>query len=261
MDKLKSISSPFSYTFAGLNIKSNIKIEQLSISGYADDEVNFCFKKETSHEKYYYTDWLISSQPNGLPTYIRKDGSVVTVIENEDSVSDKALEIRRVLPYVSYLKDKPLLHASSVLIDGRVVGFIGESGVGKSSLAKELGNSAYKLISDDLLPMRVIDETIIVPNLDNNKVCMYPVDTLFFLTRKKELDDVLVKSVSMTQSLNLLLFNAFGDLAYNKLWSIQFNFFLNLVKLTNCFLLEIPDDKARLRQSAADIVMKLKDFK
>jgi len=196
-----------------------------------------------------------------LPMYISSEGTEVIVIEDSKRNIDRALQVRRAVPYASYLQNKTIIHASSVLYEWGVLGFVGESGSGKSTFAKELEINGCKLISDDLLPIRIVDETVVVPYLDCDKLSMYPIDALFFLTRKKELETVVLRAISKSQGLKLLLVNAFGDLAHDKLWSYQFDFFLNLVKLTNCSLLEVPDDKSRLKQSAADILKKFDDLK
>lgn len=59
-----------------------------------------------------------------------------------------------ILPHLAQLQGRPALHASAVAIDGRVVGFVGNSGMGKSTLATSfVGRSP--LVTDDSLLLDV----------------------------------------------------------------------------------------------------------
>lgn len=229
--------------------------------GYSDGEVKVVFKTGFDIENSVAGKWVVAMHPDELPIYISSEGTKVIIVEGSKTNIDRALQVRRAIPYASYLQNKTIVHASSVLCGGGVLGFVGESGAGKSTLARELDTQGFRLISDDLLPIRVVDETVVFPYLDCDKPSMYPIHALFFLTRKKELENVVLKSISKSQGLKLLFVNAFGDLKNDKLWSYQFYFFSNLVRSTKCFLLEIPDDKARLKQAAADILKKFDDLK
>ena len=58
------------------------------------------------------------------------------------------------LPLWLETKGVPMLHASAVMIDGRVVAFLGRSGVGKSTLCAELAHSGCEFVTDDSLALR-----------------------------------------------------------------------------------------------------------
>ncbi len=45
------------------------------------------------------------------------------------------------------------LHASAVMLQGRLVAFLGESGQGKSTLAGYLASTGWELVADDILPV------------------------------------------------------------------------------------------------------------
>jgi hypothetical protein len=47
------------------------------------------------------------------------------------------------------------LHASSVVVDGRIVAFIGDRGQGKSTIAAWLGREGLPLCGDDVLPVHI----------------------------------------------------------------------------------------------------------
>jgi hypothetical protein len=46
------------------------------------------------------------------------------------------------------------LHATAVVVDGQAIGFLGDSGYGKSSLAAAFVAAGYRLLTDDLLVLR-----------------------------------------------------------------------------------------------------------
>ncbi len=58
------------------------------------------------------------------------------------------------LPLWLETKGVPMLHASAVTINGRVVAFLGRSGVGKSTLCAELAHSGCEFVADDSLALR-----------------------------------------------------------------------------------------------------------
>ena len=62
-------------------------------------------------------------------------------------------QVRQVAPIVSSVMGGLVLHASSLLVEGSVVAFVGASGVGKSSTAWEGVRAGHELVSDDLLPI------------------------------------------------------------------------------------------------------------
>ncbi|MGS2779012.1 aldolase [Robertmurraya sp. GLU-23] len=49
------------------------------------------------------------------------------------------------------------LHGSLIEINGKAYAFVGNSGVGKSTLASSFINSGYKMVSDDLIAVTMID--------------------------------------------------------------------------------------------------------
>lgn len=50
------------------------------------------------------------------------------------------------------------LHGSAIAINGKAYGFIGDSGVGKSTLALALLNRGYRLLTDDLIAVSLYDD-------------------------------------------------------------------------------------------------------
>ena len=62
-----------------------------------------------------------------------------------------------VLGTISYQRGVLPLHSNTIVIDGKAVAMSGRSGAGKSTLAAILLKRGHRLISDDVLPLRIVD--------------------------------------------------------------------------------------------------------
>ena len=67
------------------------------------------------------------------------------------------LVLAQVLPLSAALQGLEVLHASAVAVDGRVLAFIGGSGVGKTSTALHALRRGGKLVTDDVLAVELRD--------------------------------------------------------------------------------------------------------
>ena len=137
----------------------------------------------------------------------------------------------------------------------------GVSGSGKSTLARQLNTQGFGCVSDDLLPLRIVDNQVVVPYLEEDGLRFFPLIGIYFLGRKKELDGIFIKPISKSEFLNLLLLNGFGDLAHNSLWKYQFEFFLKIIEKTASFLLDLSDDIEKLERSVLDLSKTFNDLK
>lgn len=88
---------------------------------------------------------------------VDRRGTSVRVFPRTDPDSDDFIFVltRGVLPRVIQLRGSVCLHASGVLVGGRVIGFVGISGSGKSTLAAAMVDRGFPLVSDDVLPLRL----------------------------------------------------------------------------------------------------------
>jgi len=77
----------------------------------------------------------------------------------EESLSQ--LFVDRVLPNVVSRGASPVLHASSIALDGRAVLFLGDPGQGKSTLASALAPPA-EWLGDDAAALRLVDDGVLV---------------------------------------------------------------------------------------------------
>lgn len=64
------------------------------------------------------------------------------------------------------------LHGSAIAIDGKVYAIVGDSGAGKSTLASAFLNRDYQLLSDDVIPITVNEESIpiVIPAYPQQKL-------------------------------------------------------------------------------------------
>lgn len=114
------------------------------------------------------------------------------------------LVLNHVIPLVLNLKGIETIHASSILTQNGVVGFVGESGFGKSTIAAWLINYGQTLLSDDALPILLEPEGIctisgppeinlryhLLSNLKvfNSVICKFPHKACFALNKKQHVE-------------------------------------------------------------------------
>jgi hypothetical protein len=84
---------------------------------------------------------------------VAADGGRVICHPLPDAPDDEiwAFFLGPVLAHCCHLRGMQVLHASAVVLDGRAVGFMGEAGVGKSSLAAAFLTAGFPLLTDDVL--------------------------------------------------------------------------------------------------------------
>jgi len=71
------------------------------------------------------------------------------------------------------------LHAAAIAVDGRAIGFVGDAGAGKSTVASAFVKRGYELLTDDLLVIRVKGEAIVAsPGLPRLKLFADSAETL-----------------------------------------------------------------------------------
>ncbi|MBB3108555.1 hypothetical protein FHS18_000583 [Paenibacillus phyllosphaerae] len=73
------------------------------------------------------------------------------------------------------------LHGSAIEIDGKAYLIVGESGAGKSTLAAALISRGYRILSDDVIPVTINEETqevLITPSYPQQKLWQESLDRL-----------------------------------------------------------------------------------
>src|SRR5436190_998507 len=83
---------------------------------------------------------------------VSEDGALVLCAPPDDEPwSWQRFLVGRVLPWAAVLRGREVFHAAAVTIDGRAVALVGQSGVGKSSLAAHLVLEGAGFLTDDVL--------------------------------------------------------------------------------------------------------------
>jgi hypothetical protein len=87
---------------------------------------------------------------------VPSDGSFVRAFLNREAAAwavDFVL-CRGVIPRLLHLRGTTCLHAGAVAVGGCAVAFCGPSGSGKSSLTAAMATRGYRVLTDDVLPLR-----------------------------------------------------------------------------------------------------------
>lgn len=106
-------------------------------------------------------DYVLFQVPH-VATYLIKNGNEIYVSPMTGSADDQVrlfilgtcmgviLMQRRILP----------LHGSAIVIDGKAFAIVGDSGMGKSTLASAFLKRGYRLLSDDVIPITLTQNHI-----------------------------------------------------------------------------------------------------
>jgi energy-coupling factor transporter ATP-binding protein EcfA2 len=161
-----------------LTIASEIPLLELPAStGTPDVEV---FLGRVDAERPSEGNWSIVAAPDDVRGWIpdgggfRVRGGREIVIDPAPDADDRALRLGIVGPLLGVIltqRGKFVLHASSVVIDGRAVAFTGPSGRGKSTLATALARAGHPLVADDITVIDTTgDEPVVLPGFPRVKL-------------------------------------------------------------------------------------------
>jgi hypothetical protein len=172
------------YKAFGLKILSEIPLPELINSYEEDKQVDIFIKISTFsdnwsrlvHEKgnfVVYEDMVMFMVPK-VALFSIQDGSNIIVSPLGEADLDKIrLYILGTCIGVILLQRKVLpLHGSAVNINGKAYGFIGNSGVGKSTLASAFISKGFQLLSDDVIAVDISKENIpfVMPSYPQQKL-------------------------------------------------------------------------------------------
>jgi len=116
-------------------------------------------------------DFLVSVECREIVCYPQPEIPVETL---------RHLFLDQVLPRLLAGRDQIVLHAGGVVIGGEAVGFLGESGRGKSTLCVSLANLGNPLITDDSLLLRRLEGRIVcIPSYPGVRLWPESVSALF----------------------------------------------------------------------------------
>lgn len=124
--------------------------------------------------------WRIVAAPNDVRGWIPDGGGFHVqdgrriVVDPMPGADERALRLGIVGPLLGVIltqRGRFVLHASSVVVDGRAVAFAGPSGRGKSTLATALARAGHPLVADDIT---VVDtaggEPVVLPGFARVKL-------------------------------------------------------------------------------------------
>lgn len=181
----------YNYSIYDLNLSSNIKIPCLIVnhkkhlpkytlvemgefpkflSSLIDERLDdTCIYSNTAslnlsvytldNEKYYYFKYT-----KGIEFICTHDGLNLWITWKEPySLEDATSYLLGVaLGFILRLQNIVCLHASAVMNnDGHAIAFSGDSGTGKSIIATALMSKGFKLITEDIMPLKKIDNTFL----------------------------------------------------------------------------------------------------
>ena len=108
----------------------------------------------------------------------------------EPGVSDSEIAIFLISSGFGILlhqRDRIVLHASAVRVDGRAILFCGPSGAGKSTLAAALVDRGYDLVTDDFCSVEIANSTSPIVHSDGRQLKLWKdaVDELSLSSRRR----------------------------------------------------------------------------
>lgn len=118
-------------------------------------------------------DAFLFTTPRGTRFHYAR-GKGIAIAQGDDGSTEETDLFYNGTVYgaVAWLNGLVPLHASSVVMGGRIVAFTGDSGEGKSTLAAALGRYGFAHRSDDVLLLQFVDDGILAwPDRNRIKLC------------------------------------------------------------------------------------------
>ena len=239
---------------AGLRVETNRPVPEQRDGGSADGSVQVIFRKEGT-ARVHGDGWRRLDQKGFATAWFREDGKHVDLEDPAGRDSDYGAELRRVVPFASALQGKIVLHGSAIRYGDSVVAFIGASGVGKSTLADALRDLGLAGVSDDLIPIRLREDAVVVPHQseDGDGVDL-ALRAICFLERVASAPEPVVTKLSKQDALARSCLNSFGELRSPKSWRVQFETLGKVTDRVPAAVLKMPDDLPALSRHAESIV-------
>jgi hypothetical protein len=161
-----------------LTIASEIPLLELPVStGTPDVEVSI---GRIEVERPADGNWSVIAAPDDVRGWIPDGGAFHVrggreiLIDPMPGFDDRALRLGIVGPLLGVIltqRGQFVLHASSVVIDGRAVAFTGPSGRGKSTLTAALARAGHALVADDITVIDTAnDAPVVLPGFPRVKL-------------------------------------------------------------------------------------------
>lgn len=204
-------------------------------------------------------DWFKLMDQEAALAWIRADGKLALVAEDEALVQGFDVLVRRVVPFAAALQDWVLLHASAVLAGDGVHAFIGASGVGKSTLAELLGKQGLTVLAEDLLHCLPTDSGIVIPSSQERSAGESgpSLQAVYFIERHPMLTAIRLEEMQEEECFKRLLQHGFGELAVPKIWAAQFELYSIIAEQCRAYSLKVPDSLGRLEIEAQGLARRI----
>jgi hypothetical protein len=211
------------YIVGGLRFTTEQALPELSEDGFSDLDIDVTFTNMP------LTANLLCG-PDGVSGSFDAEAETLLLQDQGDGATNAWL-LRQMAPIVSSVSQRLVLHASAVVLAQGVVAFVGESGVGKSTLAEAFARPA----ADDLVPVRFKD-AVLAPAGDT----LHPLVAICFLDRADQ--SLSLERLSTTAALELEIVNGFGEHENPNAWVFQFDAYHRLAEDAPHYRLTIPND-------------------
>jgi hypothetical protein len=190
------------YRAFGKLIKSNIPLLELNLVETGEADYSFyllagCLPQVAKLE--WKTEWLLPDGSGALLSArsgsdfimrfanladfaISSDGREIHCYPQEKIPQEtiRHLFLDQVLPCLLWRRDRFVIHASAIVINGQGVAFLGKSGRGKSTLSASFIKAGYPLLTDDSLLLQKRGKDILcVPSYSGVRLWPESVSTVF----------------------------------------------------------------------------------
>lgn len=161
------------YTAYNLGIHSELALPELIPSDKpADVVIRFGKLTETDRKQNNAGDYLLATI-EGWGNLLVKGGKEVILDPNPgvDEAMIRTFLLGAIICILLRQRGLLVLHASSVVIDGNAVAFMGESGWGKSTLAECFHSHGYDILTDDVLAVQIGEQQpLVIPGFPQIKL-------------------------------------------------------------------------------------------
>lgn len=162
----------YNYKIFGYYIKSSIDLclplvfnSMQDIFIEALDENSFNNYLENHHNTYKF------KLDESIEFLIIDDSNIKILFKNEEDHNLMRLYLLgSVMGIVLLMRKSFAIHGSSICINDNAYIFTGNSGVGKSSIARGLINRGYMLLSDDVSVVSTNDDLVVIPSYPSQKL-------------------------------------------------------------------------------------------
>lgn len=226
------------YVIGGVAFNSDRVLPDLSRDGFSDLDVTVQYADDVPTA-------LPLSGPGGTSGSFDPASCQLTIQDLDDGVQNAWL-LRQLSPTVSSVTERLVLHASAIATPSTVVAFVGESGAGKTTLARFLDQAPTACVADDLVPVRFLARP-------SSPIAgtLHPLAAVCFLERNGGVLEL--SRVPQATALELQIHHGFGEHGTQDAWTFQFDAYHRLVTSVPHYRLVIPDDVGALER-VADLV-------